>query len=285
MTQVFSPRTILIAVKSSNSDAAFFAEGLSQWLTARGCTVYVVENSGCPDDYRKYDVELVLVLGGDGTMLGVARAFTQSPVPLLGLNFGKIGFLAELQAEQWQEGLFAVLSGKCDVLERMALGWRILRNGECVHSGYAINDAVISRGALSRVIALELSTGEEHISTVRADGLIFSTPVGTSGYAVSAGGPLVHPDNNVVVVTPICPYLCKFPSIVLPHPMTVQAVVQPASIETFITIDGQEGFPLQALDTVEVFCQPGAMLFARLEANAYFKRLRGRGFIQEFSRK
>lgn len=289
----FLPRHILVVVKPDNFPAAQLAGDISRWLQERQCRVDVLEGGGARADFRHCMPDLALVLGGDGTLLGVARGFVDSPRPLLGLNFGKVGFLAELHAKDWKEGLTRVLDGRCHVTRRMALGWRVLREGQAVHEGHAVNDVVISRGALSRVISLDVSAvepcggeeggGVQHICMVRADGLIISSPLGSSGYAVSAGGPLVSPALNTLTIMPICPFLCNFPPIVLPHPYVVRAVVQPGSVETFLTLDGQEGVALESGDTVEVFGLPESVHMVRLEKGVYFKRLKGRGFIEEYS--
>ena len=291
MTAQFSPQTILVVVKPNHAAAARLAEEMGRWLSARGLHVSVVNGGGAKPELTGYRAQLAVVLGGDGSLLGVARSFVSSPVPLLGLNFGRVGFLAELTAEDWQAGLTRVLEGRCRILKSMALGWRVLREGDVAESGHAVNDVVISRGALSRVISLDVSAQcaredeveEQHICLVRADGLIISSPLGSSGYAVSAGGPLVSPELNTLTIMPICPYLCHFPPIVLPHPYMVRAVVQHGSVETFLTLDGQEGVTLQNGDIVEVFGLPDSVHFARLEAGMYFKRLKGRGFIEEHS--
>lgn len=285
------PHHILVVVKPENFAAEQLASELSCWLRERGCRVDVLEGGGAKPDFRQCAPDLAVVLGGDGTLLGVARGFVETPRPLLGLNFGKVGYLAELHAEDWKEGLTRVLEGRYYVTRCMALGWRVLREGQVLHEGRAVNDVVISRGALSRVISLDVGMVDsqdddavaQHICVVRADGLIISSPLGSSGYAVSAGGPLVSPELATLTIMPICPFLCNFPPIVLPHPHVVRAVVQPGSIETFLTMDGQEGVPLNHGDVVEVFGLPETVHLIRLERSVYFKRLKGRGFIEEYS--
>ncbi len=270
---------VLIIVKTSNDKASTLAQEIALWLKAKNHEATIVENVKNIHSYNKQKFDFAIVLGGDGTMLGVARAFVENPTPLVGINFGRVGFLTELTAQNWELGLSTMLEGKHTLLQRMALGWRVYRNNEVVHSGYAVNDVVINRGALSRVITLDVHVDAEPIGNIRADGIIFSSPVGSTGYAVSAGGPLVHPANNVIVITAICPYLCNFPAMVLPHTMPVHVTLHQCSIETFATVDGQESYALQTHDRVEVFCVPQAVLFARIEEERYFTPLRERGFI------
>lgn len=281
MEQIFFPSRILIVYKTENTAAAELARRISQWVTARGRHAEVVRAGGGAG-YARHAADLVVVLGGDGTMLEVARAFVDTPVPLAGLNFGKVGFLAEWRADQWEEGLADVLEGRCRILKRMALGWEVLRGGEIVRRGVAVNDVVISRGALSRVISLDVSAGGSPVCLVRADGLILSTPSGVSGYAVSAGGPLVHPDFDAVIVTPICPFLCNFPPMVLPPRLRTRVEVLPGSVESFLTADGQENIALAAGDAVETFGMPERAHYARTGVNTYFRRLKARGFIEEY---
>ncbi len=270
---------LLIIVKVNNTQASDLALRIATWLLDQDHKATIVDDVNTIQAYSQQKFDFVLVLGGDGTMLGVARAFAENPTPLVGINFGRVGFLTELSPENWQCGLEAILAGKHSVLKRMALGWKVYRDDNLIHKGYAINDMVLNRGALSRVITLDVRVESESIGVIRADGLILSSPVGSTGYAVSAGGPLVHPANNVIVVTAICPYLCNFPAMVLPNTMPVQVLLRQSSTKTYATIDGQESIPLQTHDLVEVHCVPEAVLFACIGVEQYFTPLRERGFI------
>lgn len=278
MTLQISPITVLI-VHKPQQQAAALAQNIHTWLAEHSCESTVLQ-AGDGKAYQSRGEQLVVVLGGDGTMLGVARHFVDNPVPLIGVNFGKVGFLADVYASQWEEALRGFLTGKACILKRMALRWHVIRQGATVHTGVAVNDVVLNRGSLSRVISLDVSTDNCHICRVRADGLIISSPMGASGYSVSAGGPLVFPELNALTITPICPFLCNFPPMVLPCPMQIQAVVQ-SDYTTHLTLDGQEGLPLQQGDTVRVEGVPEGIYFARMNSESYFTRLKGRGFIEE----
>ncbi len=270
---------ILIVVKSHNPQASQLATSMCAWLQEQGHTLFTPSDADDVVNYCDKNLDLIIVLGGDGTMLGVARKFITRPVPLVGINFGRVGFLAELTSANWQEGLSAIVRGNYNLVKRMALGWRLYRQGNIFCEGHAINDVVITRGALSRVVSLDVSVDTEHITHLRADGIIISSPVGSTGYAVSAGGPLVHPANNNILITAICPYLCNFPAMVLPHTLSVQVTLNQSTTKTFASIDGQENFPLEVGDKIEVFCVPEAVYFTRLEQDRYFTPLRERGFI------
>lgn len=276
-----TPPTRILIVHKPLSKAVALAHNMQQWLEARDCLATVLPSGTQQPAYESLRAQLVLVLGGDGTMLGVARHFVDSPVPLIGVNFGKVGFLADVDASQWEAALSAFLAGKTCLLKRMALRWQVVREEKVCHQGVAINDVVINRGSLSRVIHLDVSTDQCPIGRVRADGLIIASPMGASGYAVSAGGPLVYPSLDAFTVTPICPFLCNFPPLVLPYPQQIHALVLSDYTETHLTIDGQEGLPLLHGDTVRVEGVPGGIHFARLTAESYFSRLKARGFIEE----
>ncbi len=277
---IFTPLHILVITKMHNIGALKLAGDIAEWLLSLGHKVFSPENLSDIQKLKQHNLHLAIVLGGDGTMLGVARAFVDTPIPLVGINFGRVGFLADLESEHWQEGLTAILEGRHLLVKRMALGWQVYRNNNLFAQGHAINDVVLNRGAMSRVISLDVSVDAELIGKLRADGIIVSSPVGSTGYAVSAGGPLVHPANNTILITAICPYLCNFPAMVLPQSMPVRISLNQSSTETFLTIDGQEIYPLITDDIIEVFSIPEAVHFIRIQEDRYFTPLRERGFIQ-----
>ncbi len=274
-----SPLRILVLTKKNSTSASNVAEEMCTWLKNLGHEVFTPNNLTNAHELKQLGLDLAIVLGGDGTMLALARIFVEQPIPLVGINFGRVGFLTNIESGDWQKALPDVLSGKYTIAKRLALGWRVYRNDAVVYSGNAVNDVVINRGALSRVISLDVRVDSELISRLRADGIIISSPVGSTGYAVSAGGPLVHPANNSIVVTAICPYLSNFPAMVLPHTMPVRITLNQSSTETFVTIDGQESHPLETSDVIEIFSMPEAVHFIQLSDERYFTPLRERGFI------
>lgn len=282
MTCTIPPSHVLVVHKPLPEVTAL-AQKMRLWLEAQQCRATVVQSGVGHVAYETLGAELVVVLGGDGSMLGVARHFVEKPVPLIGVNFGRVGFLADVSADQWEKGISAFLAGQTCVVKRMALRWQVQREGRVLQSGVAINDVVVNRGSLSRVVCLDVGTDNTFICRLRADGLIISSPLGASGYAVSAGGPLVYPGLNALSITPICPFLCNFPPMVLPYPMQVRATVLPESTATHLTIDGQEGVALEPGDIVCVDGVPEGIHFSRIRPDGYFVRLRARGFIEEHS--
>lgn len=280
MTTQFAPHHILVVHKSDHPAANALARRIGVWCEERALAVTLLAGAPTPQ-HVDMAPDLVLVLGGDGTMISVARAFVRRPAPLIGLNFGRVGFLAELAAHEWEHGLTHVLEGRCRILRRLALGWRVWRKDLLLAEGVAVNDVVMSRGALSRVICLNVSAEGQQICRVRADGLIVSTPTGCSGYAVSAGGPLVHPDIDAVVITPICPFLSHFPPVVVPGTHNVRVQILSEATETFLTADGQQNVPLAHNDSIEIFGIAHGVHYARMGEGTYFIRLKARGFIEE----
>lgn len=278
-------RFFLIVTKSGHRGAAVLGERMRVWLTARGLAAQVVENIGAtvPQAVSTRECCLALVLGGDGTILGVARRLLGAGVPLLGVNLGKVGFLAEVAAARWEASLERLLAGEVTVQERLALSFRVERDGGTVYSGGAVNDVVINRGILARVINLDLRVGPERLGELRADGLIISTPTGATGYSVSARGPLVHPKLDVYTVTPICPFLNNLLPLVLPGDAHLSVAVRDRTREVYLTQDGQESYALRAGDVVHVARAPGGMLFASVEELSYYRKLKAKGFIKDQS--
>lgn len=273
--------SVLLVVKAGHDKAAALAAEMTVWLEANG---YDTCRAQADEDYTalaEREYTLVAVLGGDGTLLDAARRFVPRPSPLLGINFGKVGFLAESRSEQWRETLERVLEGRALFLKRTALAFEVRRNGRQLVSGFAVNDVVLNRGCLARVINLDIEVQGIDLCRVRADGLIISSPQGCSGYSASAGGPLVHPDICAFTLVPICPFLCNFPPLVLPHPHKAHIRLPNNTTDIHLTVDGQEGYSLRTDDMVTVQALPGGVCFARTAENGYLSRLKARGFLTE----
>ena len=275
-----NPRILLI-VKPRLKEARLLAQKIHAWLEEKNCTAYCVQADENYTDLLDRPASFVVVLGGDGTLLDVARRFVPCPSPLLGINFGKVGFLAEAHSAEWREILTLALEGRMPVLERMALAFEVFRGAKQAFSGFAVNDVVINRGCMARVINLDIAVQEFELSRVRADGLIISTPQGCSGYCASAGGPLVHPDIHAFCLAPICPFFCNFPPLVLPCPEEVRITLPNNTTDVYLTVDGQEGYGLQTDDSILVRGLPGGVHFLRRDRTGYLRRLKDRGFLAE----
>lgn len=197
--------------------------------------------------------DFLLVLGGDGTLLRAARAVIQVDVPLLGVNLGKIGFLSKVEATELEPVLAKLASGDYAIDPRMALEARILKGGRQddapVH--HALNDIVVARGALARVTRLDVAIGPTHVATFIADGLVVSSPTGSTGYSFSAGGPIVAPDSRNLIVTPIAAYLSTVRSVVVGPDQVIRCRIVDAT-EAIVSVDGREDLPAAVGDIVEV---------------------------------
>jgi NAD+ kinase len=197
--------------------------------------------------------DALVVLGGDGTFLRAVRAVAEVDVPILGINLGKVGFLSKAEAGELDDVLARIVAGRFTIDERMALDGRILRDGQPIHETrhFALNDIVIARGSLARVCRLEVSIDDTHLATFVADGLVVSSPTGSTGYSFSAGGPILDPVSRNLVVTPIAAYLSAIRSVVVSPEQTVRCTVVDA-FEALVSVDGREDIPVQVGDVVEV---------------------------------
>lgn len=279
-------RHIAVVVKKGDPKAAALAAEVVAWLTERGMTCVTAEN--CHVACRELTMldpkpDLMLVVGGDGTMLSAARHAAPN-VPLLGLNAGKVGFLTELSAEIWREELLDILSKGARVRKRPYLDCRVFRHDageEPALVGRALNDVVLTRAALARLITIEIFALGERLGNLRADGLIISSPMGSTGYAVSAGGPLIHPNLRAISLTPVCPFRGEFHPLVLPGDADLTLKLKRGSQEVFLTLDGQEGFPLQVGDAVRINLSSEAAPFVLPRRASYFASLRAKGFFKD----
>ncbi len=219
-------------------------------------------------------VEVVIVLGGDGTLLSVARLVGKYKVPILGVNLGGLGFLTEITLKELDKVLERVIEGDFIVDERVALRAAVLRRGEKMADFTVLNDAVINKGALARIIDLETSINGEYLTTFKSDGLILSTPTGSTAYNLSAGGPIIYPSLHCIIITPICPHTLTNRPIVIPDDVTIHVVLKTTQQEVLLTLDGQQGFMLEYEDVVEVKKSETGILLIKSPYRHYFELLR-----------
>jgi NAD+ kinase len=222
-------------------------------------------------------VDMVVVLGGDGTLLSVADCIgaAGSGIPMLGVNFGSLGFLTEVTLPELYPSLESALAGTARIEERMMLRSTTLRQGTVFGDHLALNDVVVTKGARSRMIDLSVSIGDEFVTHVKADGLIVATPTGSTAYNLAAGGPIVQPALDALLLTPIAPHTLTNRPIVIPavSPVRVQPVIEDRD-EVYVTFDGQAGFRLEAGDDIRI-CRADRMLrLIRPSTRSYFEVLR-----------
>ncbi len=273
-----------IIAKPHKPEARTVLQELLPWLEARGMeSVLDVDTAalaGMPGGQRKSDlpglVDLLLVLGGDGTLLSVARLVGPRDVPILGVNLGGMGFLTEVTLEELYQALEAVFQGTYESTQRILLSATVHRQGERIAEYVALNDAVINKGALARMIELETHIDGQYVTTFRADGLILSTPTGSTAYCLAAGGPIVYPTLRVLVVTPICPHMLNLRPLVIPDAAKVEIVQGSANENAYLTLDGQVGFALRHRDVVQVVRSDHTITLLKTSGKNYFQILRAK---------
>ena len=253
-------KSLGIISKPHHAEAKRVLEGLVPWLAERGKSVVmdvdtaalVGEATGVEKDRLPDEVEMIIVLGGDGTFLSVARLIEGRDVPLLGVNLGGLGFLTEVTQEQVFETLGEIFEGNYGVGERLLLQAHVHRDDERIAEYRALNDVVINKGALARIISLETYVNGAYVNTFAADGIIISTPTGSTAYNLAAGGPILSPELGALIINPICPHTLTNRPLVLPDDVTVEVVLKAEGEDVLLTLDGQVGFALRYDDVVEV---------------------------------
>jgi NAD+ kinase len=252
-------KKIGIICKTGKPEPAEIVKGLLPWLRRKGCecfvdseTAAILNIEGSPRSQIPSVAELIIVLGGDGTMLSVARLIGEKGIPILGVNIGGLGFLTAVPKDDLYGVLEKVITEQCPVEERIMISACVFRHSECISEYVVVNDVVVNKGALARIIDLETYINQNFIATFKADGLIVSTPTGSTAYALSAGGPILYPTLNSIVLAPICPHTLTNRPIVLPDDVTVEIVLKSQNEDVFLTIDGQVGFSLKQNDRVSV---------------------------------
>ena len=219
-------------------------------------------------------VDLIIVLGGDGTLISVARQIGDRDVPILGINLGRLGFLTEVTQMELPAMLDRLVAGEYEITDRMMLGASIWRNGKVVGEYTVLNDVVINKGALARIIDMETSVDGRHLCTYKADGLIISTPTGSTGYNLAAGGPIIYPEINSLVISPICPHMLTNRPIVVWSKSVIEVEVKFEDDVVFFTADGQVGRKLLPGDVVEVRRSESRTKLVTSPSKDYFEILR-----------
>lgn len=281
-------KRIGIIAKQNKPEAVPIVRNLVEWLRPKKIEVYIEEgigklfrppltgphlNSVGREDIPTH-TEMIIVLGGDGTLLSVARLVGDYEVPILGVNLGGLGFLTEITLEELYRVLERVVQGDFVTDERVVLNAAVIRRGERMVEFTVLNDAVINKGALARIVDLETTINGEYLTTFKSDGLIISTPTGSTAYNLSAGGPIVYPSLHCIIITPICPHTLTNRPIVIPDDVEIRAMLKTKQQEVILTLDGQQGFTLEFEDVVEVRKAEGRILLIKSPYRHYFEVLR-----------
>ncbi len=259
-------KRIGIVLKPHQPDALKTICELVTWLDERGIELVggpeiererIEHETGCaitevPRDEIAATADLMLVLGGDGTMIATARLVGDREVPVLGVNYGGLGYLAEFRIEELYHALESILSGNFRLDKRVMLDVELKRGDVSVTRNRVLNDVVINKSALARIIEIETYLNQYFVNSFRADGLIISTPTGSTAYNLSAGGPVIFPSMNAVVITPICPFTLSNRPIVVPDDATIELLLKTDKEDVTLTLDGQVGFELHVEDRVVI---------------------------------
>ncbi len=272
-----------IVAKPNKPEAGPILGDLVRWLEERGCEALLDQEAaamhapagpGLPRAEVVGRADLIIVLGGDGTLLSVARLIGPREVPILGVNLGGLGFLTEVTLLELYPTLDSVLKRAFGVSRRMTLSASSLRGGEVVERHEALNDVVLTKSAPSRIADLETHVNGEYVSTFRADGLIVSTPTGSTAYCLSAGGPIIYPTLPALVVIPICPHTLTNRPLVLPDSAVIEIVHSSPTEDIHLTLDGQVGVALRRRDVVSVQRSARTITLVKSPKLNYFELIR-----------
>lgn len=253
-------RKVGIVANTEKEKAAEYAIILKEWLEKRNIEVFIEaeiaakigirDGLGWDDLARK--AKLIAVLGGDGTMLRTARYVCKYDVPIVGINMGSFGYLTEVNLNEMYSTLELILAGKYLTEKRMMLDVSIRRGKMIIQAGTVLNDVVINRGNLSRIVDLEMAINGEYLTTYKADGLIISTPTGSTAYSLSAGGPIVYPEKDLIIINPICPHTLTNRPIILPEDSDLRVTMWSKERGATLTLDGQESYRIKSRDVITV---------------------------------
>ena len=277
MTDKRTIKRVGIVVKQNHGEALKTAHEMTEWLTARG-----IDPTGGPysetHDEQTFDpdVDLVIVLGGDGTMISTARLVGDREPLVLGINYGSLGYLTEFRIEEMTPALEMMLAGEYEVDHRVMLDARHVRDGEEIASGRVLNDVVINKAALARIIEIEVEFNGLFVNAFRADGLIVATPTGSTAYNLSAGGPIIFPSMNALVITPICPFTLTNRPIVVPDNAEIELKLLNENEGVVLTLDGQTGYTMKAGDRVLIRKSATTFNLVRPANRNYFDVLRNK---------
>ncbi len=283
-------RRVGVLIKPHQPEAVGTICRLLEWLSERGIKLVagprvererIEAETGCAVETLEHaelaaTVDMIVVLGGDGTMIATARMLGDHEVPVLGINYGTLGYLTELRVEEMIPALESILKGNYRLDQRVMLAAQVFRGEEKMLHERVLNDVVISKSALARIIEIETWINKQFVNCFRADGLIISTPTGSTAYNLSAGGPIVYPSMNAVVITPICPHTLSNRPLVVPDDVEIELILKTPQEDVALTLDGQVGLPLVVEDRVLIRKSRTSFNLIQADSRNYFEVLRGK---------
>lgn len=265
-------RRLCVLRKHDSPIADEVAQGIARWAKARSIALL----DAAAERIEEAEFDLLIVLGGDGTFLSAVRRLGGRPIPILGVNLGFLGFLTEIQLQDLYPTLDALLSGGLAYERRMTLEGEVERRGEPIRRFRVLNDVVVNKGALARISELSVRVDGVYLTNYRSDGVIVSTPTGSTAYSLSAGGPIVCPDLPSILISPICPHTMSHRPIILPPGVEIEIDLCERNGDVFVTLDGQEGVEFFEGDRVRVRKGSSDVLFVRSPSRDYFGVLRSK---------
>lgn len=280
---VSSIESVAIALRARNEESVLeIGRELASWLleheikvVARSNVVKVLGIEGI-QTVKTLTADLVVVFGGDGTLLSTAREVAHTGALLVGVNMGRLGFLAEVSKRRMIPVLTSVIEGKYSIEERTMLEVSVLRKGKEIETFAALNDAVVDKGSIARLLRFDVRIDRAHLTEYAADGLIVATPTGSTGYSMAAGGPLLHPSVQAFLLTPICPHQLSGRPIAIPDTSEIAIKLKDPSEEATLTIDGQVAYPMAKSDIVRIRKSEYGARLVRIPGRSYYEVLRSK---------
>lgn len=277
-------KSVGLVINLKKKNAGEVAEKIGKWFAQHDIILHEYKNNFCTKSTDLSDhignafagLDLILVLGGDGTLLNTARMAAPAQVPILGVNMGYLGFLTEVDLDSLIISLERLVSGEYRLEERMMLRCELHRNGSMVEEFLALNDIVVAKGPFSRMILFDAYVNEQYIDTYSADGIILSTPTGSTAYSLSAGGPIVFPEMELMLITPICPHTLYSRPMVIGADKHIRIVLKSDSEEVMLTVDGQHGYKLVRWDEIIIKRSPLHTKLVRLNSKTFADILRNK---------
>jgi NAD+ kinase len=277
--------TIGVISRPRRSNLSAVVPDLLRWLEASGLRVLYDEETASalptpskalPREQLADQAEILLVLGGDGTLLAAARVAASRCIPVLPINMGSLGFLTSFTVEELYPALEETLAGRSSMSQRVMLQVELIRAGTVLDRQHVLNDAVVNKSALARMIELELSIDGDFVCRYRADGLVLATPTGSTAYSLSAGGPIVHPSVEAFVITPICPHTLTDRPVVVRDSSCIEVKLTGNVESVFLTLDGQKGIPMQSEDCIRITRSSECLKLIQPPKKSYFEILRNK---------
>lgn len=278
-------KRIGIVVKA-HKEAIDKADKLETWLKGKGIQTLMRKNIPAPItsrhclveniDKAPSDLSCIIVLGGDGTFISAVRWVQDTGVPVLGVNLGAFGFLTEVPSERLFPTMEQVVNDHCTVEERILLSAKVIRDEQDVACQTVLNDVVVNKEALARIAHIHAYVDDSYLTTFKSDGLIVSTPTGSTAYCLSAGGPIVHPSLETIILTPICPFTLINRPLILPDDVSIKISVDEGDSNIFLTFDGQVGLHVTHRDTIVVEKAPHTLHIMKVPGQSYYDVLKAK---------